>query len=889
MGKIQTAKMVTTHLQFLGLLSKLEIPFPTHFTDFLNFANLINLNFNFFFDMFEIPRIDTRLMFIFVAIGVPLGLMILTGLVFYSVSTIMQIFSAILGILCVVAFIFQAVAPDWIPDDIESNVDSYEFLVLGIAILGGTILFRIGRFLEYRSGVIGTILMYVINLTSVVGGLTLAGSDIIVCKIGLGFVALILAYAIFHSGHKLKIPAILVVLGGVGYICAKVEWRVETPPQFMIPAYILLFLGVCDNLEVVISASGSSASRVFANIRMKLQRFMDTTLLTLAFFGLQSAFVPVVTFCLDLFLCATYECPVGFKFNPVAPRPPDTFSTSADLFCDPCDFRGGCAYNASDLCPASGSRRLLKYPDVRCGDTGYILFIVAALLVLVVFCIVIMVLYKSVIGLCTDDLAKEVRGPTTQNKDPNAPDDTKGFRIASQVDPTEKYSLQVEWASLLEAVDPKASSLYQAYRFEFRYFLLFESFHKIFLVAASVAMAPYYDEAVIPMLLLHFALFAVNLGLHPLIEDLEHKLSLVLSASSTVSAVYAVCVWREPDTFSTDGFAIALIVLCGLIPLIAAIVLLVVEIKNKFSSKKSGNEELEQLEKQMDEKLEREEDESDDLSDLEEALLGPQTIAVNVDGRHIVLPDDDDDDILLGPSTRPAAPVPHVAGAAVSTANASPGAPAPRPKRPRRPRPKRAPAEPERELTAEEKRALEKAKKRKEMTPEERLCDDLNSRTKQVILRYFMIFSVPLLIIALGLTLFATLTSDSPEFLDASQIYDRSRDTVLNGYYSWDTFTEECCCLVTAHPSAQFNLTERWVCREHQTGPVTAGKTVDRGRRMPDFSVGDGLPIRGVCEKPLAAECAIVLRDGNSTVEMECNQTYVDQNNITDRALLGLW
>jgi hypothetical protein len=315
-----------------------------------------------------------------------------------------------------------------------------------------------------------------------------------------------------------------------------------------------------------------------------------------------------------------------------------------------------------------------------------------------------------------------------------------------------------------------------------------------------------------------------------------------------------------------------MIVICGIVPIFVSLVLMVVEVKNKFCGGEDEKSELEKLEEQMDKKLQ--ESDTDESSDGEPPADGILKL------QDPLLANSDEDEMMLlgiGPSvTSPIRP---------AAVNARPR------RRPRRTRPVMVE---ERELTSEEKKQLEKEKKKKEMTPEERMCDDLNARTKKIILRFFVTFAAPLLIVALVLTLFATLTSKSHDFLDASQVYDRTRLSVLNDYYTWDEFADNCCCLVTDHPSAQFNITERWVCRgaSEVTSEgwmrVTAGHTVDRSRRMAT-GTDSGLPIRGVCEKDLVPQCTTTLQDDNATVFLECNSTYVQHMNITERAILGLW
>ena len=878
MGKIQMAKMITAHFQFLGLLAKLNFEFPNLFKDFVDLSGLTNLNFDYVFDWLEIPRIDHRIMFILIAIGIPLGLMIVTALVFYSVSAILQFTGVVVGALVVLAFILRISAPEWIPDDVEEHVGTWHLLGVGVVILAGPILFRIGRKLYWKTDSKSQVLCELIKPSSIVGGLVLAGSSLIVQKIGIGVTAVFMAFSIFRSDidkRQLRVIFSLLFLGAAGYVIYAFEWSIRTPPQFFIPAVVVVFLGLVNCIEDALRAAQTSTTRGFFSIRAKIQKFMDTSLLTLALFGLQAAFVPVLTFCLDIFLCADYACPLGTKFNPWAPRPPDSYTVSDDLFCDACNFQNGCAFDRDSMCPPYKSRRLLKHPSVGCDEKGFTLFVVSAALVLIVFLVVILVMYHRVIRICCSDLSKEVRGPTTTNKDPFAvstKDEDKGFRLKSTVDPTEKYTLSNEWTNLLEKVDPKSSSLYQSYRFEFRYFLLFETLHKALLVGSSVVIAPYYREAVFPLMLAHFAMFAVHLGLQPMIDSTEHILATILSCTSTLTTIYALCVWQHPEIFDTVGFAIALIVIAGVIPAVAATTLLIVAARNKFTKKRKGGDagqsEIEKLEQQLEMKLLEEKQEVEHQA----LLVVPEREATNSDPL-------DSDDELLGPSK------PKPEQAAAMSANVKAAA-----ERAEEARKKRI-EEAEKSLSAKDKKKLDKLKKRKEMTPEERMCDNLNTQTKTVILRFFVWFASPLLLISLLLTLFATLTGDTPQFLDASSVLDRSRLAVLNDYSTWSEYTDSCCCMRNNHPGGYYNITERWVCAESNTAAANAtvgGRTVDRTRTL-NNRADSGLPIRGFCVKPLVPECHVELTDGNSSVALRCNASWISANNVTQRAIDGLW
>jgi hypothetical protein len=225
------------------------------------------------------------------------------------------------------------------------------------------------------------------------------------------------------------------------------------------------------------------------------------------------------------------------------------------------------------------------------------------------------------------------------------------------------------------------------------------------------------------------------------------------------------------------------------------------------------------------------------------------------------------------------------------------------------------------EIEAKKKKAAKEveAKIRKDvpMTPHKRCCTDLNGGTKQTILFFFAYVSVPVLIVALVLTVFATYKADKKLFVDASSPFDRSQQTVLNGYNTWQEFTQKCCCVPSLHPSFGFDVTERWMCvgdfvpgigvslgtttspplssstalflanwTRRTDGSYLPGVTVDRNRNSTDGN-DDGLPIRPVCGKQISMFCNMSV--STDAVLLTCVDSWRTVYNITQYAELVLW
>jgi hypothetical protein len=943
MGKLQRLKMFTTHIQYLGLLKKINLPYPKEFVAMMSVADIFNLDINLAFDFVEIPRIKQRSVFILVAIGIPLLLMIITSLVFFKISKIIQISSLLFGLAIMAVFFVQLFgAGEQIPPQYRHDVSQVEFAVLGGSFVLFPALFKFSKMMQWRFNGNLDALQSLLPLGSVLGGSIAAGLPWLAQQILVGYMAIYLCHCAWTGARRrARFLGIAIVVGGAIYV---IGWMppiiIHVPEPISVPGFIVTGVGVFGTIEQFFMSGYGNKSRALQRARDKFNTVLDTGLLSLAMFGLASAFVPVITFCLDMYLCAVYSCPVNSKFNPHASRPEESYSTGSELFCDACVFNSSsCAFDTKTLCPAFESNRLLKYPSVSCEDEGFLLFEIAAGIILFVFCVIVMILYTKLIRCCTSslmidleckrDTEAEWRKPLL-DKVPKvasvASSDTFGSGSGSDSSsdsgsepPTPPGEMlpegeEEQWAFIMDKSEPKAASLYQAFHYKFRYFIMMDTLHKLAIVISNVVVAPYSKLATLPNFIAHIVMLGVLMVFSPYVDPLEQRLSLILAACSCLNGFYAILIWHAPTDFATTGWAIAVVLINVLIPGVAGLIMTVIEVRDALGKKKDELTPDELKAKQLKERVaERRamlilkinnggsDDDDDNDSDLwtddddGDALtldvgsldgdtfmnieLGSISDMSSIDSDFL-----DEDELLLRKNKVQAREIKNLEKMERIAKEAED-----------------AVKEQKGEGGDDDKDGKKKKKKKKkiELTAEEQSAKDIDDETKDIILKYFAYFGVPCLLIALGITLFATANAAEDQFVDASAMLDRRKSNVLNGYDTWPEFSSRCCCMESEQPIVGYNVSERWVCvgqrdvplsyeRHNSSITITAGPTIDRGRITKDVS-NDGLAIRGVCEKRLAPQCNMTLQADNETVVMECDPAFIATNNITKRAVLSLW
>jgi hypothetical protein len=546
---------------------------------------------------------------------------------------------------------------------------------------------------------------------------------------------------------------------------------------------------------------------------------------------------------MQLFVCEQYHCPPGYAFNPYAERPEDDpYTTSTNVFCEMCNFTSACGFSTYDLCPGFQSRRLLYDPATTCDNKSYVTFIVAACLVLFVFVVILQVMYVKVVDACTKVMSVKTKA-AHQRMIAQFQLDMVTKPISEPIEAPATFG--EKWEDVCQRVSPKASSLYDAFRFGLRYFILIESFYKTVEVLSTTLLSPLSPASTVLAFLAHFAFLCVLVLLRPFADSAEQWLSVLLSACMVLSGLYSILVWQSPAVFATEGWSYALLVVTIIIPCIGGAFLLWIAVRNYFCGKTVAQQRAEAEEKKIFQKLK-------DQQQLEGKLTAKERMMKKRLEREKKLAEE---------------------MAKFEAAYAANGGG---------------------DFEDHEKKRAQTSKdiKRAQMTNNEKLAEVLNNFTKKIILLYFAFMAIPLLVIALVLTLISGDISGNTEFVDSSNFFDRTRATVLNNYFSWDEFASSCCCFETDkflnHGSN--NLTERWVCMKFGNTSsrqnATAGASFFRTRI--DNAGNDGTAIRPMCGLQLVSQCAPQI-DGSDNVNMNCESTYKTQNNITDYALSILW
>jgi hypothetical protein len=362
-------------------------------------------------------------------------------------------------------------------------------------------------------------------------------------------------------------------------------------------------------------------------------------------------------------------------------------------------------------------------------------------------------------------------------------------------------------------IEPKASSLYNAYRREFQFFLLIEILHRLALVVVSVFVSPKRAFSAGINLGLHGLFFGIILVVRPYVGRLEQLLAVVISLSDTLSAGYATLLWQMPTNAiaTSEGMGFAVLGV-GIVPVLCGVIWQIVDMRKSLVNPYAKQEEEEQ--KKREEKVKQE------ISDLQEQI---------------------DNSDLFGLS----------------------------------------------------KHQVEELEKKVEAlnapveTTETKLTDQLNSSTKRSILRFFVLGSIPLLLVALGLCVYATLNDPGTEFYNGSDLVTRTKQVVLADRDSWEEFVDDCCCFISNEPMSGFNVSERWACAPLISSTLNSTmRTVTRNRQSKVGS--DGIPIRGVCQRTFAlAHCSVSVSD--SIVSLNCPAAELESANITTYAQRILW
>jgi hypothetical protein len=897
MGGLTKVQLIIGNLQFIGMLRNINVPFPSIYINFSSFSDLISIDPAFIQSInANIPVLTFRLLFIAVAILFPCMLMIFTTLIFVNFPTIQWAAFSLMSVFLATMIIVIQYTPSYAV--VTLDVTSPFFLYTTVASCVYCAIFKgISRvFPKQRGSLVRYFVKQFISPAMLFAGSSLARFENDVLRVVFCICMLMcfsFAYKSSLSRGMKGVSFIITAGGGVWFYMKATRLKADKdfPKALMIPGYIQIVLSGLGWIQFLLrSNDDKSFGRVFVKARQKIQSLLDKGLLAVSFFFLSSAFIPVVTFSLQNWVCRLFECPTGYKFNPYVPS--DSLTTfNASAMCDPCQFRATCAFNANQLCPAFRDRRLAFYPETRCNDSGAFFFKAASIIVLFIFLPLISLMYYKVISIITSTLAY-VAEKILQ--------DLQAEYARIKLKRTERErERQID--GLLSLDDPFARQNFSTGNNESLSGDLRgqdDSGRKFAGLEAPLLRLPMREERdnfdLDPFSLSHASveMTPITTGGAPTdatgasprnrsksindsprnrtkstIDELEDALKPptmqdAVTTASTRIVPRAGCLYNE---FRRGEYYFIFAVMTHRLALV---------IINVFVAPFSGYAALANLTVNsvmcIVQVIRR-----PFQHPLEQKLSFIVLFSMVLNSLYATLLWQLPDNSVLTSSEMAIALVvvtggiPLVCGvimqilSVLDTFRSNPYAKVEKERKKQELEDRKA-AEQElqneiatADLFEEDEKVAELKQKLammqvKQETYEEKMTDALDNRTKKIIVIFFLV-SVPMLLGALGLTLWATINAEPAEFADGSSLLDRSVALVLAGRRNWTDFAATCCSMPSITSMTGFNVTERWVCSNITTAAamafavsVSSPLTISRNRQA--VVISNGLKIRNLSE-----------------------------------------
>lgn len=807
--------LVGMQTQFVALLAKLSLPWPNEWMRIMQALEIFNLDPRKVLGARDLPVIDFRALFIIVANLIPIAVTVLMLVLFQPVGVVAW--------YTVTAACFVATIAGII-------IRFMEGLTVGIWLAGG------GGFLFVLCCIVGVV-SYLYRHVDDDKKLAMFGSSLKREQEAKRAEKLKL-----NQWRTLKyfVVSTVCLVGGCILNGFFVDVGLRTHAEestLQAVGYTLLVISGIAVFYFLFSLSVGGRHAIY-----KLHSFLSANTLMSMLVLISVVYVPVITYTINIFMCATYECPAQSRFNPHANRDAESYSTSPAIFCDSCVFldsrcsaNGTNPANAAAVCPAFSTYRVWKSPEVQCRDGATLFYYVSAIFVLPIFVVVIPVMYYILIVQITTIINNEVA---------LVPEEGENL---DHVAPVKLYERRVY------AVEPAASSLYQPFRWHMRHTSIALLMFQLTVVLVTNILAPYASNVAIFVLMgVHTAATVFLVVQRPFISAIEHWLSVSCTSLNVLNAIYAAVV-----TYSValpGWVAYVVIGLNVVVPLLAALYGFKF-VRNKTKESSKGKKMLRRA--RTYEKLRKKRDRvtrpgvGDNLAAL---LLASGENYQSEDGGRGGDDDDDAEELETRSLERRVSSL-RVGGS---------GGPVLDIER----------AESEHRTAKELEVLLAVANERNTV-----VTKGINERTSEMMTRFFMGMGIALLI-ALGASVLGYLRGESSSFVDGSSSLQRSTQFVLGGYESWVNFTNSCCCVAAHNPPTAFKRQERWLCDN--------GITVDRGRV--DASGVSGLMLRPFCGREFNAlfGCEVAVLD--RIVSLECrNATELILAEVSDKALALLW
>lgn len=500
--------LLIQQLQFISLLNNLDVKWPVDFRRFLDVMNVFNLDPQDVIGEQEIPVIDFRVLFILISVVFPIFITVLILLLYLELTTVIWFFVTTAGCVLMVAGLLGRFLPTaGVGDDAASTAEIY--LVIAGALLGASALSALIYTCWKRSN----------------PDITEEGEKMDEAEI---FERERLYLQKFHRARSfihfaaasLLIVVGLVLIGVIDFNLSFLEGSGGTALGGMITivAWSSLVVGGLIGLFFFANLTERGRKAVdWAKI------FIKNNLLMLLILLISASYVPSMTYCMNMFLCASYDCPAGTVFNPYAFRDANSYNTSSALYCDPCTFQNpSCgAVTPTQLCPATSLLRNWQNPEVSCEDESVGYFFFAAALVLLVYLVCIPLLYRRLINYLSLEVWDRARYPNRSVDDPQ------------------------HWATSLALVRPAAASLYEPFLFSNRYYSLLMLAHRLVVVTVLVVVAPF-STAAVPLILVVHAIACVFLLIkRPYLIPFEQGLGIGMAVCNVLNGMFAVIVWQQ--------------------------------------------------------------------------------------------------------------------------------------------------------------------------------------------------------------------------------------------------------------------------------------------------------------------------------------------------------
>lgn len=726
-----TFALITNQLQFIGLLSEADVQYPEGMDTVLAWFNFANFDPSpYLGNETDFPIVNFRLLFVIVSIMLPIVITILIMLLFVATHIVFIYAAFTTGVL----LIFVWVISTFVGVTVGTSDDS--FLVIGLVLVSVATLVALMVYLINR--------FYVTEEEKQIGKEDKLRQDRESARK-------------FHRDVTLLrlLASVAFVLTGLilmKYVDVNLTFT-NLGTILNIVGIALLCIGVIIFISFILALfeRGRSASQ-------KVQDFIERYGLVVLLGLINASFVPAMSYCATVFLCYDYVCDAGKVFNPNAYREDGNYDTTQGLYCDSCNFKNtdtcGSADNASVLCPGGTRNQNWRNPDVPCDDSVAILFFFAAGIVLAIYAIAVPLLFFLTSRYLTTEIMLSVRlaFPTRTN---NPREDERD-----------------NWRKKLILVRPTAATLYEAFAYDNRYFILIMLAHRVFVALIMTIVSPYNTYAsLVVATIIHLIMFVALMYTRPYLNVMEQGLSVVLAALNVVNGLFVLAL-KVLNTDAPMVVTIVFFIVNTVVPTIVAMVLFKIAVMRERSS----SDEKTELEAQQRNAV------ADDFLDETDATVDTEITQLSLD-----------------------------------------------------------------------------------------------RYTRETYLSYTFMLGGVFFFIACALSLVGILQADLPRERISTSPLQRGLDFSLSeNYNSWDNMTSSCCCLVTAHPTFDFLVAERWVC---------PSVVLERGRITKDL-LHNGTAIRPVCSTDVYTGCSIsVVQSRLQLVCTDAATKELQDLGVSDRAL----